>query len=570
MQIKARIGNTPHFVAFSACVSFYLVLLGPIDVFLSNTGEFSSTLAEMISLLSLMSAITFIVILVTLFLIPGTARNGFVRCLAFIVVGSWVLSNFIYGDYGKLDGEQLVIDKWSFLAIVQTVVLLTIFFLALKLQIKKLLNITIIVFSISLLSGTVSAISQEKKINKPWASGFHSQLTQFSQGKNVLHVVLDALQTDLFRRAIESDNKLKEAFDGFTFFSDTLSVFPATEMSISAMMTGEVFRNEMTKREFLDAMREQNEGIMLLETLGYEFDSHTVCERNIVERCTRIKARILDKDATYSEALQLLDIYIFKSVPDYIKPVIYNQEQWRLLGMFSDDNYLKFQSGVGHLLFKQFVETITVGDTDIPHYIFFHSLVTHSPANLDAECIIVDKDLRSSLSRVEFVKCGIGHFAALLEKLKKLGVYDETMIILSADHGARWVGDNVNANSFQNRGINMAMLSRASATLAIKPFSSRGAITETQAPVSLRDIPQTILAAHGLAQSTSTPEPAEVRDVFSVSPTENREREFLFFEVKQGNWREKLLPPMASIRITGKITDPLSWPILEPAIPPGN
>ena len=134
---------------------------------------------------------------------------------------------------------------------------------------------------------------------------------------------------------------------------------------------------------------------------------------------------------------------------------------------------------------------------------------------------------RSEIAESEFVKCGLGHVVALLDKLKKLGIYDKTMIVLSSDHGDYWIDESVDVDKFESHGIPTAMFTRASSTLAIKPFGARGLVVTTQAPVLLRDIPHTILAANGLEQEVSINASSETRDVFSVSPTEDREREFL-------------------------------------------
>ena len=95
----------------------------------------------------------------------------------------------------------------------------------------------------------------------------------------------------------------------------------------------------------------------------------------------------------------------------------------------------------GHL-FKKFVGDISVSDSSNPRYKFFHSMVTHAPPDLDADCGIVNEDQPSGVTEAEFVKCGLGQFADLLKKLKKLEIYYKTMIILPSDHGDYWIDDS--------------------------------------------------------------------------------------------------------------------------------
>jgi hypothetical protein len=259
----------------------------------------------------------------------------------------------------------------------------------------------------------------------------------------------------------------------------------------------------------------------------------------------------------------LLDIFLFKSVPDYLKPEVYNREKWLFLDMSNHNEYLKFQSGVAHLLFKKFVEDVSVSDSPKPRYKFFHSLVTHAPTNLGSDCDILDEEKHAGVTTVDFIKCGLGHFVDLLDKLRALGIYDETMIVLSSDHGDYWMDESVKFGKFKKRGIPVGVTTRASATLAIKPFNARGNVTQTEVPVSLRDIPETILAANGLGQKTSPSVAFEPRDVFSVSPTENREREYLHYVWEHKYWAEEVLPPITTYKINGRIKDPQSWPDLS-------
>jgi hypothetical protein len=561
MKTKERTYNPVYLAVFSAFVSLYLVLFGPLDIFVHNSEEFSSTLVELVSILLLMAGISFVLILTVLLLSPRVIRIFIFKGLAFLVLSSWVISNYFYGDYGQLDGTPLVIDSWSPLALAQSAVLILLVLLVARLEINSVLKLTGLVFLMGLVSSAIGLSSLEVQDSDETATLFPAALTQFSPSKNVLHVVLDELGSNLFIHTIESDERLKKAFDGFTVFSDTLSVYPSTEMAIVALMTGEVYRNGEPKKDFRKKARKKNEGIVRLESLGYELDSHTRCQLGVLKHCTMITSRILNEDIADIEALQLLDIFLFKSAPDYIKPDIYNEEKWLLLDMSSHNGHLKFQSGVAHLLFEKFLEEISVADNGKPRYKFFHSMVTHSPTDLSADCDIVDEDERSNVTEIEFVKCGLGHFVSLLKKLRKLGIYDETMIILSSDHGDYWLGAGMKFSEFKSRGVRPGMVTRAHATLAIKPFKSRGPMTVTPAPVSLRDIPHTILAANGLEQEESAS--PGTRDVFSVGETEEREREFLFYIWEHKYWSEELLPPITTLKINGKIQDPQSWPDLS-------
>ena len=83
----------------------------------------------------------------------------------------------------------------------------------------------------------------------------------------------------------------------------------------------------------------------------------------------------------------------------------------------------------------------------------------------------------------------------------------------------------------------------------------------SEAPVSLRDIPATILAAHGLEPGSESI--AGVRDVFSVSEQESREREFLYYKWEHKYWSASKLPPIVTFAVNGHLKNPEAWQSLS-------
>ncbi len=546
---------------YAAITSVYVALLGPFNIYVYNREEFVSSPSALVGILSLMVGVLFVLSLGVLLLSPRRLKDILFRGIAIAVLGAWALSTFLYGEYGRLDGTPLTIERWGLLALAQSVALLGLIFLAVNVGLEVLFRLVGLVFLISLMTVATNVFTLDSKEKKDSINGLPASLTQFSPEKNVLHVVLDELGSDLFFAALESDRELKRAFDGFTYFGNTLSVYPSTEMSIAALMTGAVYRNEESKTDFLNRLREKNIGVKRLEAIGYEMDSHTTCKLGVLSQCSPANSRILKQNVADIEALKLLDIFIFKSVPDFIKPNIYNHERWFFLGMHARNSYLKSHAGIAHLLFEKYLDQLTVSLDSSPRYQFFHSMVTHTPADLDASCKILEHSEQNRLTGIEFVKCGLSHFVALLETLKRLDIYDQTMIVLSSDHGDHWQGHQFDIKAFEDSGITKRMLTRSSATLAIKPFGSRGPIVVSEAPVSLRDIPATILAAHGLEPESDSI--AGVRDVFSVSEEESREREFLYYKWEHRYWSASTLPPIITFAVNGHLKNPEAWQTLS-------
>lgn len=192
---------------YAAVVSLYLAFLGPLNIYIYNSEEFSSSPSELIGVLLLITGVFFFLLLALLHLPPRRFSKIFFRIIAIGVLGAWIFSTFLYGEYGRLDGTPLTIERWGLLALAQSVVLLGLIFLSVNVSLEVIFRLVGLVFVISLITAATNAFTLDSKEKKKAITGLPASLTQFSPEKNVLHVVLDELGSDLFSplwRAIES------------------------------------------------------------------------------------------------------------------------------------------------------------------------------------------------------------------------------------------------------------------------------------------------------------------------------------------------------------------------------
>ncbi|NIO41951.1 MAG: hypothetical protein GTO41_18350, partial [Burkholderiales bacterium] len=72
-------------------------------------------------------------------------------------------------------------------------------------------------------------------------------MSRFSTEQNVVHIVMDGFQSDIFSEIIEDpeNSDLKKQLQGFTVFRDNLGAFPYTQVSIPAYLSSKLYRNEV-------------------------------------------------------------------------------------------------------------------------------------------------------------------------------------------------------------------------------------------------------------------------------------------------------------------------------------
>lgn len=533
-----------------------LCLFYPLELYLKNVEEVTVNLRPFC--LSLLPG--FLLVTIALCLPYAIQVQKFRQCykyfLSVLAVLAWINANFLFGDYGPLDGRGLDIERYSLLSATQLVVCLVVFGLVFaSKRVRGILDravlVVLCILIVSLAVNMVTFVQAGGAENQTVSSqDFHQSLLEFSPEKNIIHIVLDEFQSDIMEEILDHDASWEKELDGFYFFENTAAVYPTTVMAIPNLLSGKVYKNEIDKDLYLDEVFVKNGYFQSLDQQGYRRDFHLAvsiyCGKKRLQNCTPIF------DDTSIVRYKLLDIALYKTVPDLIKPYIYNDERWLLRSIFSRNKGLAYHGGKGLFLWRKYINEINI-DAVQPTYKFFHSAITHSPMVLSENCEIQSAG-GATLSNIKQQSiCGLRQVKAFLQRLRELDIYESSYIVVSSDHGSNYVAAGFEVR-FEGRDIEPVHYSRSRALLMIKPVASSGGLVRTRRPASLQDIPQTVLANNNLLPI------AEGVDVFSLSERQSRKRQFIYYDWVQRNWSMSTLPPLKIYEIDGPIGDPNSWP----------
>ncbi|WP_039907555.1 hypothetical protein [Candidatus Regiella insecticola] len=134
----------------------------------------------------------------------------------------------------------------------------------------------------------------------------------------------------------------------------------------------------------------------------------------------------------------------------------------------------------------------------------------------------------------------------IIKKLKQENIFDNTMIIIAADHGSVYKPASFSKNM---------PYSSASPTLLIKPLYGNDLFQISDYPAQLSDIPKTIATAFNIPHEYSG------IDLLSKGKQKNRSREFNYYvwskEYHSGT--KSRVPPITKYTIEGPLRDPMSW-----------
>jgi hypothetical protein len=549
-----------------------LGLFGPHTIYSTNESEFTAAFGGLIVHLVLPVLIAGGALAGLGLLLPKTLFRRYVALLFALGLVLWVQGNLLVADYGPLDGGAIDWGKeawrtpyevalWVAVPVLAVVAARAVFPAAVFGS-RVLLALQVILVIV----GTVQA---ERHVR--W-QGPAEAMFELSTTRNVFHIVLDSFHSDLFLDLVKADRAaIDRSFSGFVFFADHAGAFPTTMASIPAMLSGDVYRNQEPFQPYLEKLFRKSSLFQTLKAQQYRVDSITemTYDSGSATRFYRLpRPYVSYEEYTRFAAWQLADLALFRHAPQVLRPMIYNEQQWRLQTLLGQSYSgataaRRYHPVNGEVVLDEFTRRMTPA-VDQPTYKFLHVGIPHPPVALNDACEFIGPVRFTREGYAGQIRCAIDRVEAFLDRLRALNLYDSSMIVISSDHGVRLAPREFERDRFAPSGRVSEIAGRAMALLIVKPPQSTGPLRVSYAPTAISDIPATVLDALGLPK-TLPGEPA-----LTLAETAPRERSFAHYVWEDGDWRQPYFDHLDVFRIRGRMRDGDSWTMTETLYAPGT
>ena len=560
---------------------FTIFVYGPFTIYQGNIDEFSIPLRSILVFLLLPGLALFLILSLLGLSLSKKAHQVYASLLFALAVLVWLQGNFFVWKYGLLDGQGIDWSRGVWRGWVDGIlwlVLLTVSCLFFR-KVYKIAGFGSVAVTALLLASLVFTSIQKPEI---WVAKNKSlknmvpprEIFEFSLQQNVIHFILDGFQSDFFEEIVaENPVRYSGSLEGFTFFKETSGAFPTTYMSIPAILSGKIYKNNMAMHKFVVKAIRGRTIANRLHGLGYETD---LVSDSLFARGTRAETWYkiavpyggTNREYLKSNSAVMLDLVLFRHVPHFLKKLIYNDERWlvqRLLGLENQNlrnRYFSHQAFLSDMIANMSV------NRSVPVYKYIHLMTTHPPVVVDKECQYAT-DIPGTRENLKAqAKCGLDHFLEFLDKLREKGIYDSSLIILHADHGLGRPVKMKNQDTLPKEGWPVEegglaeIAGSAAALMAVKPPYSKGPMKTSRALVSLTDIAATITSLLNLGARTHG------RSAYEVDENEVRERWFYFYHWRHENWRSTYFPRLDEFVIKGSLFDENSWRLNFTYYPP--
>ena len=573
---------------------FVVFIVGPHTIYTSNRGEFSTgfgalALPWLLRTTVLTWLILFIIGSITAMLSERLTRiyGGWLLAFGLLLWGQGHLWN---ADYGVLTGTEIDLGPHAWrtpyeLAGWSAAMLVALVFFR---PVSRIASFAALVFMGVQLAGTaVSTAAPATTDHEPWTEP-PPAIFQFSSRQNIIHIVLDEFQSDLFTEMMQQHRAtFDRQFSGFEYFSDHAGTFPTTSFAIPSMLTSHQYRNEKPAPEFT---RESFDKAPLFDEItraGYEVDVVSIVPTEILEQWIgpeatprwkgerfRIRKPFVSRnDYREASARQLLALSLFRHLPHSMKesvtrhPARFDRVMWTERRQSTAE--MRIHEAANSVAFlRQFTATMSAG-RERPVYKLLHVGVPHRPLVVDRECRFTGPVDFSRQPYLDQAGCAIKLVGEFLDRARALGIYDRSLVIVSSDHGT-----NLSPLGFGGTSDSLSLVpgpstsplpeiaGTANALMLIKRPNRTGPIAMSEAPTTHTDLPATILDALGLGDNASS-----AGSMFRREPAQPRTRAFGMYHPQQ-RFLTGYLERLDVLSINGKVIDAAAWNVEHTIWPP--
>lgn len=436
--------NTRQTTAFSAALLlvFNLLFFAPVEIFLGNVRDLSAPIKYVLWGCVPLSAVMMILLYFILYKVKDKHFYTAISVVWGLGLAFYIQGNFLQINSAQLDGTEqragavsCIINLLIWLVILAVPHLIQkfkrdIFPNAVNISSLAIVAIEVLVLILGCWQAAENDVDG-RVIEMLSGDNYDYYLSQddqyeFSTDHNIILILTDEYDSFCFEKAVKNDPQAAEGFKDFTFYSNTIGVFGGSSPSITNIFTGSHTDLDFSNDTLFRTL-DSNGYITQLFT-SKEIFSHDIFMK-YADNCVEYSFGAKD--------LMNLDKCIYSLAFYKYMPVIL-KEPFHLGGAdinrmtSSSDAYYRVYD-YNNLAFYNTIGTdVTYTDSKCFKYIYLFGLHPVRTTSKD----LIDHG-NTQVSKEECAEAVNKILCAYLEKLRENGVYDNSDIIIMADHGCK-------------------------------------------------------------------------------------------------------------------------------------
>lgn len=436
-------------------------LWNPLTVYASSPETFSFPAVNIIKTNFDIFIVSLLIPLVIFLFSPQKWKRVWLFIFLFFVAIAFINSSLIPINLGSLQesrfSEQEKLAAPIYRYILEAFVLIGLFIGILWLHRKQFaksivgtlltINVLVVFHSLYAVYNTQSFFTTGRESQT--ISGNVMRPIPFSKEKeNVVYFVIDAFQGWFIKQIMEDEPTLKDIYSGFIWYPNMISMSNYTHASIPSMLGGEGYSVDQMNANDSVSIKEKmlsasHQFVEKVKSRGFHYSTeylhYSDFNDSIVDNTIPLWKEQWKKYGDHIHLgifheiwyKRLYENALFNSVPLFLKPKIYNNQEWLAA-------YSKNEKPVAWKFtwynFVRLLPFISDMESEQPNFIYLHSGVAHNPWN-----IVTDQgEFVGNVTPYDNNRWTIKQLSKWILWMKENQVYDNTKIIFISDHGASW------------------------------------------------------------------------------------------------------------------------------------
>lgn len=454
-DIKKKIagGQLLPGVFVSLAISFLIFLYAPIDLYCANISEFwfdfSTLLLTAFGMFTVSMLVLLLIYVIALWVHPKVYRIALTGGLALFIC-TYIQGNFMIDRLPPLDGTSIWWGKYDVLrmdtlmlwGIVLTIAIIAAIFLK-KEKFENTIMFISGVMALMLLVTVCSTILTSGALTPK----VHMHISvenefQMSEEENFVIFVLDTADSREFTAMLEDHPEYREIFSDFTYYENMMGNYSCTMNAVAYILSGKWFENQEPLDEYLNDVYLNSPLWEELRNRGYRIDLYEddirALDDSVVDNFANVYHTTVSPSSYLELAKEELKLVGFRYAPYDLKRYCETREVYfdelqvskpdgTTAGTFTENN-MDFKVALDE-------NGVTV-DQAGKIFKFIHLEGAHAPfiygENMD---YVPGGDYRQNM------EASITLAKNYIQALKESGAYDNTAIIVMADHGYNGQGD---------------------------------------------------------------------------------------------------------------------------------
>lgn len=447
---------------------FTFIMFGPFELYIANMSYLVFGIKQLLPPIIIAGIIILAVFTVLLALLRGKIFNAVVSIVIGITIAGYIQGNYINIDHGTLDGTGIVWQdfKWQMLVnlfVWAAIILVPVIFCYFSRDIWKsfVRIVSLVLVAMQVFGAVYLVIKSAYQINSNISDdGYFECSEQFkvSKNKNTIVFLLDRMDKKYMDELLKRDPELCEKLSGFTYYKNFTGSYSRTFPSVAYLLSGVKYDYDIPSAEYMKKAMSESNFFGALQAAGYESRLYTDTQY-VTGSVESFNGTVKNAKSTEGKAKPMkilsamLNLSAYRYSPEAMKPYFHiytdNIAQKYIFGN-KDGSIYTVDDAEFYAAFRK--KGITTED-NAGSFVFYHLQGAHDPFTMNEKGEAVTLDyLNYEESMYKQIRGDVKMILSYIKQLKAAGVYDNTTIIITADHGRTGTAPSLEEATGENYG----------------------------------------------------------------------------------------------------------------------